>query len=286
MTQMRVSYSKNRYAVGSAAFAVLWATLPLSANAADAISNSSLTKTWVFDAGAVFQNLDGGATADLKGGRGGSIGFSQIGLDDHSISPYFAARWRFANRWRFDFTFETVDIDGNRTVSRDIQFGRIAIDSNATAASSIDVRSYSGFIGYSLVKDEKSELGARFGLTIVDAEFDLKGTVRFQNQTASTATQEANVLGPLPTLGIYGTYALSDRWTVEGSVDGLAGSLGSYSGHYLAATANLTCWITDMFALGVGYRYVDGKLEHEGDAMTSAVEFRYSGPVVKASLGF
>lgn len=283
---MRVSYSKTWNAVGSAALAALWATLPLSANAADAFSNSSLTKTWVFDAGAVFQHLDGGATADLRGGRGGSIGFSQIGLDDHSTSPFFAARWRFADRWRFDFTFELVDIDGTRTVSRDIEFGRITILAGATAASSIDVRSYSGFIGYSFAKGEKSELGARFGLTIVDAEFDLKGTVRLENRTTSTATQEASVLGPLPTLGIYGTYALSDRWTVEGSVDGLAGSLGSYSGHYLAATANLTYWITDMFALGFGYRYVDGKLEHEGDAMTTAVEFRYSGPVVKASVGF
>jgi len=38
--------------------------------------------------------------------------------------------------------------------------------------------------------------------------------------------------------------------------------------------------------LAVGYRYVDGKLEHDGDIMNKAVKLQYSGPVVKASVGF
>ena len=62
--------------------------------------------------------------------------------------------------------------------------------------------------------------------------------------------------------------------------------MDAYSGHYLAGTANLTYWINDTFALAVGYRYVDGKLEHDGDVMNKAVKIQYSGPVVKASIGF
>lgn len=284
---MILSQSKNWHVAGGCA--VLFACLvccPVQADAAEPITNPSLTKTWVFDAGAVFQNLDGGATADLNGGGGGSIGFSQIGLDDQSTSPFFAARWRFADRWRFDFTYDSVDVDGKRTVSGDIEFGFITIPASATADSSLNVRNYSGFIGYSFFKDERSELGARFGLTIMDAKFSLSGTVSGAGATTSTGTQKAEVLGPIPTLGLYGTYALSNRWTLDGSVDGLAGSIGDYSGYYLAATANLTYWINDMFALGIGYRYVDGKLEHDGNVMTKAVEIKYSGPVVKASIGF
>jgi hypothetical protein len=284
---MRLSQSKNWPAAGyCAALIACLVSFPVQADAAQPIANPSLTKNWVFDAGAVFQNLDGGATADLNRGGGGSIGFSQIGLDDHSTSPFFAARWRFADRWRLDFTFDSVDVDGSRTVSREIEFGFITIPASARADSSLNIRNYSGFIGYSFVKDEQSELGARFGLTIMDAKFSISGTANALGQTISTGTQKTEVVGPIPTLGIYGTYALSNRWTVEGSVDGLAGSLGDYSGHYLAATANLTYWLNDVFAIGVGYRYVDGKLEHEGGLVTKAVEIKYSGPVVKASVGF
>jgi hypothetical protein len=103
---------------------------------------------------------------------------------------------------------------------------------------------------------------------------------------ASLGSQTADVVGPIPTLGLYGTYALSNRWAIDGSIDGLAGHLGDYSGHYLAAATNLTYWVDDTFAVGVGYRYVDGKLEHEGSSMTKAVEIEYSGPVVKGSVGF
>jgi hypothetical protein len=31
---------------------------------------------------------------------------------------------------------------------------------------------------------------------------------------------------------------------------------------------------------------VDGKLEHDGNIMDKAVKIQYSGPVVKASVGF
>jgi hypothetical protein len=278
----RIRVSIRRVSAGSSVILACSASFASWANAGEPVTNPSLTKSWVFDAGAVFQNLDGGATAGLNTGGGGSVGFSQIGLDDQSTSPFFGARWRFADGWRFDFTFDSVDVDGNRAVSRDIKFGFLTIPLNAEADSSLQIRNYSGFLGYSFLKDERSELGARFGLTVMDAEFSLSGRLN----GASLGAQNADVIGPIPTLGLYGTYALSNRWTIDGSVDGLVGSLGNYSGHYLVATANLTYWIDDTFAVGVGYRYVDGKLEHEGSLMTKAVEIEYSGPVVKGSVGF
>ena len=271
---------------GCALLVAFSAVCPVQANATEPTSNPSLTKTWVFDAGAMFQRLDGGATAELDRGSGGSVGFSQVGLDDSSTSPFLAARWRFTDRWRFDFTYDSVIVDGDRTVSRDIDFGFITIPASATAESALKIRNYSGFVGYSFIKDEQSELGARFGLTVMDAEFSLRGAANVSGRTGSTGKQKADVVGPIPTLGIYGTYALSNQWTIDGSIDGLAGELGAYSGHYLAGTANLTYWINDTFALAVGYRYVDGKLEHDGDIMNKAVKIQYSGPVVKASIGF
>jgi hypothetical protein len=273
-------------AAGCALLVAGSAFCPVQANAAEPTSNPSLAKTWVFDAGALFQRLDGGATAELDGGGGGSVGLSQIGIDDRSTSPFLAARWRFTDRWRFDFTYDSVIVDGDRTVSRNIDFGLITIPTSATAESALRIRNYSGFFGYSFIKDEQSELGARFGLTVMDAEFSLQGTASVSGATSSTGKQKANVVGPIPTLGIYGTYALSNRWTIDGSIDGLAGELGAYSGHYLAGSANLTYWINDTFALAVGYRYVDGRLEHDGNIMDKAVKIQYSGPVVKASVGF
>lgn len=274
---------------GTCATAATWvaaaacsACVAIPAYAGEPVGNPSLTKTWVFDAGAVFQHVDGGATADLNAGGGGSVGFSQIGLDDQSTSLFLAARWRFADRWRLDFTFDSVDVDGKREASREINFGFLTIPLDAEADSSLRVQNYSAFVGYSFIKDEQSELGARFGLTVIDAEFSLSGRLNNIN----LGSQKADVVGPVPTLGLYGTYALSNRWSVDGSIDGLAGSLGSYSGHYLAATANLSYWIHDAFSVGVGYRYVNGKLEHEGSSITSAVDIEYSGPVLKGSVGF
>jgi len=113
----------------------------MPADAGEPTSNPSLTKTWVFDAGAVFQNLDGGATAELNRGGGGSVGFSQIGLDERSTSPFIAARWRFSDRWRFDFTFDSVIAGGNRAADRDIEFGFTSITVGTAVDEARSVRS-------------------------------------------------------------------------------------------------------------------------------------------------
>ncbi len=256
------------------------------ATAGEPVTNPSLTKTWVFDAGAVFQNLDGGATSELVGGGGGSVNFSQIGLDDQNTSPFLAVRWRFADNWRFDFTYDSVDVNGGHGNRSTIEFGRITIPVGYQIDSSLDTRNYSAFVGYSFVKDSQSELGVRLGVSVMDAEASLEGSVWIGGALQTTGTQNASVVGPIPTIGLYGTYALTNQWTIDGSIDGLAFNVGDYSGHYLAATATFTYWLSDIFAVGLGYRYIDSKLEHEGDVFDDVIEFRYSGPVVKASVGF
>ncbi len=147
-------------------------------------------------------------------------------------------------------------------------------------------QNYAAFLGYSLFKNSSAEFGARLGATVMDARVSLRGQAWVGGAQITAGPERARVLGPIPTIGLYGTYALSSQWSVEGSIDGLAGSLGDYSGHYLAAAATLNYWLSDQFAVGVGVRYVDGKLEHEGRAVSESIDLQSLGLVTKASMGF
>lgn len=280
---MTAEYRDLRMALLTGAVAIAGATPSF---AGEPVSNPSLTKSWVFDAGAVFQHLDGDVDAELNSGAGGSVSFSQIGLDDESVSPYFAARWRFAERWRFDFIYDSIDVDGNIGANSAIEFGRITIPVGYEVDSSLEVRNYSAYAGYSFFKDQQAELGARLGFSVLDAGATLRGEAFIGGARVVAGPESADVISPIPTIGIFGTYALSNHLALEGSVDGLAMSYGDYEGHYLAASVMLTYWINDTFGVGAGYRYIDAELEHQGDAMKESIELNYQGPIAKATVGF
>ena len=280
---MLMEFPILRLALISSAIAVVGAS---AAAAGEPVSNPSLTKSWVFDAGAVFQNLDGGVGAGLNGEAGGIVSFSQIGLDDESVSPYFSARWRFAERWRLDFIYNSIDVDGNIGANSAIEFGRITIPVGYEVDSSLEVQNYSAYVGYSFVKDDQAEFGARLGLSVLDADANLRGEAFIGGASVVVGAERAGVWGPIPTIGIYGTYALSNNLALEGSLDGLALKYSDYEGHYLAASVMLTYWINDTFAIGAGYRYVDAKLERQGDVVKETIDIVYQGPIAKASVGF
>ena len=260
------------------------ASLPVSAD--EIASNPSLTRNWVFDAGAVIQNLDGDIGATTSAGAGGSYDLSRLGLDSQNTSPFLALHWRFADRWRFDFNYDSVDTDGHRGNSTTLDFGRISIPKGYRLDSSLETRTYWGAVGYSFVKTPDTEFGARLGLNVLDSDASLKGSVRLGGKQVTVGSESVGSTGLIPTLGLYGIYAFNNHFAIEASVDGLAGSLGDYKGHYVAADVFLKYWINNTFAVGLGYRYLDSKLEHQGDLLSETIELGYSGPVVKASIGF
>lgn len=90
----------------------------------------------------------------------------------------------------------------------------------------------------------------------------------------------------VPTLGLYGTYALSNQWAIDASVDGVPFNYDGYKGSYIAATANITYWFTEQIAISARYRHTDSNLKHDGNAWDEEIEVRNSGPVIKTSIGF
>jgi hypothetical protein len=263
------------------ASAALIAIAMASAATAEPAANPSLTKDWVFEAGAIFQQLDGDATSEgsLTGGR---VRFSQIGLDRTETVPYLAMRWRFADDWRFDFNFTSLDASGSKGNNSTFEFGHSTFGIGYQLNSNYDQQVYTGSVGYSFIKDNQTEFGGRVGLSVVDADLSLKGSLG--NLTAGP--EDAGNTWVVPTLGLYGTYALSNQWTIDGSFDGMAFSYEGYEGYYVAATANVTYWFTDMFALAAGYRFIDADLQHDGSNWDEEIQVRTSGPVVKATVGF
>ncbi|MBL8882397.1 MAG: hypothetical protein JNL45_05010 [Hyphomicrobium sp.] len=256
------------------------------AHAQEAQSNPSLSKTWVVDAGVAYRRLDGDLSAITSGGKGGGYDFGRLGLDDHDTSVSADLHWRISKAWRLDLGYDGISTKGLIDNHASLDFGRITIPTGYELSSSLDVQTYSAFLGYTFTQSHDFELGGRLGLNVIDANASVSGRAFAGNKEVSAGPEYVSKTTLVPTLGLYATYAFDDRLAFEGSIDGIAGSLGSNSGHYVQMSAGLKYWLTDSFALGAGYSYLSNKIEHDGSTIDSGLEVRSHTGYLKASLGF
>ena len=256
------------------------------AKAQEVAANPSLSKAWVIDVGALFHRLDGDLSATLPSGGGGGDSFSRLGLNNYDTSFSAGLRWRFSDRWRLDLAYEEFASNGDRGNATEIEFGRITIPAGYQLLTSFEAQTYSAFVGYSFSKDATHEVGGRLGLSVLDAYASVAGSTWVGGSEIVAGPQTIGVTALVPTLGLYATYALTDRLAFEGAIDGVAGSVGVYSGHYLQLTGGLKYWFTDTFAISGGYHFLDARTEKDGDAIDSRIDVRTHGAFLKASVGF
>jgi hypothetical protein len=256
------------------------------AEAQEAAGNPSLSKTWVFDVGAMFQSLDGNLSAVTSGGKGGSYDFSRLGLATYDTSLSASLRWRMSDRWRLEFAYDELDTRGGLANSSNLAFGRITIPAGYELDSSMKARTYFAFLGYSFAKEKDLELGGRLGLGVLDADASVGGHAFVGAMEVFAGPQDIGTTTLVPTVGLYATYALDDRLALEGAIDGIAGTVGAYSAHYLQLSGGVKYWLTDSLAVSGGYRFLDAKSEHDGNGLDTGIGVRSQGAYVKASAGF
>ena len=82
-------------------------------------------------------------------------------------------------------------------------------------------------VGYSFIRQENLELGAAIGLHATDFEATLSGEGQIGNAAIQTQRRKRDLIAPMPTVGLYGGYAITPRLTVAGRVDYMSLSAGS-----------------------------------------------------------
>ncbi len=271
--------------------AVLGATLMLFAtcvavDAEPASSNPSLTSYFTVQAGALYNRTDAEVGSHLRNsGAGGSIDLSDLGAGENHFSPYLSARWRATPRWHFEVSYHNISQNGRKGAKREINFADIVIPIGWNVSTDLDVSFFSGAVGYSFLKGRSYEFGGMVGLDVYSASAKISGSA-FVGGATATRTAKESITIPVPTLGVFGTLAFNDRWSIGGKAQYLFAEYGDYSGDIFRASAEITYWFTPRTALAVGYTHVSADVSHEGARSDSDFRLQFGGPYAVVSLAF
>ena len=249
--------------------------------------NPVLDDKFTFKLGASWLKADGSFSSTREGDPTEKLTTSDLGVDDTETNAAFSARWRFTERWRLTFDYFGLDVNGNvREDFDDLDFGDIQASGFLAVDTKFKTDFYIAQVGYSLLKNERAELGIGAGVHIVRFDTKLKVSGGINNASGSVQSDSVDLTAPLPNVLGYGTYAFTPKLSLDGSVGWFGLNYDDYDGNLLTLAANLDYRLTDHFGVGVGYNYINMDLTINKSNRKDKYDIDYKGPVLYVTASF
>lgn len=273
---------------GALGRATLLAALAVAAGAARAADADSLNQSVWLRIGAFHPDIRSNVRVDhpTTGASGTEVQFEDLGLAKKKTLPTLLLGARFGGAWRAEFEYFQLRRDGRTTLGSLLNFDDTTFPVQASLETSFHSDVYRASLGYSFVKTPQAEVGAVFGLHVTSFDISLLGTVSAQGQPITTQSEKQKHTVPLPTVGLYGAFALAPNWEATGRVDLFQLKHDRYDGRLINAQANVIYRFNGNVGIGLGYRYDDYRVNATKDDFRGHLEYKFRGPQAFVEVGF
>jgi hypothetical protein len=260
----------------------------LAAAQADDWPSWPLGEKFAVSVNAFFPNLDTTVRVDASDGSPGtSISFEQnLGMANTESLPSYAINWRFAKKHSILLSHFTLNRSGSAVTSSEIRFGDEVFEIDLPISSFFDTDVIGLAYSYSLAFDEKKEFALSLGLSVQDISMGLRG-----NAGLGIISETSGVTAPLPTIGISGGYAFTDKLTVRGGVGIFAFKLSldnseELDGRTSTAAVGLFHRTFEHVEFGIVYNYFDIDVDFIDTGRLSEIDYTYHGPMIAVAAVF
>lgn len=237
---------------------------------------------------AMFPTLDTRVRVDASDqSPGTTIIFEQnLGMSDTETLPAFGLNWRFAKKHQLSLNFLRLDRSGSAITTSEIRIGDEIFSVDLPISSFFDMQITSLRYNYSLILDERKELSLGLGLSIQDLSFGIVG-----NGNLGVIEADSGITAPIPTFGLNGGYAFTDKWIGKIGFGYLSFDLAleserQLSGDVLSGYASLQHNTFERVHFGLSYQYYDVRVNWSENGLYTSVGYEYQGPVLTVTAAF
>jgi hypothetical protein len=139
---------------------------------------------------------------------------------------------------------------------------------------------------YSLLFGEKMELAIGLGLSIQDIKFGLIG-----NGGAGIIETGSGITAPVPTFGLSGGYAFTNKWIGRAGIGVFSFDLSvtdedQLSGEVQTGFVSIQHNTFEHVHFGLSYRHYDLRIDWNDSGLVTSVGYKYRGPVLTVTGAF
>ena len=252
-----------------------------AAHAAEYGEDSLPWKTWELTLGGYISTHDASLRVDSRTlGRGTKVDLEEdLGFEKALESIRIDASWRFLPRHRASFSIYQISRDAVRTLDRTIQFGDREFVIDTTVTSEFDMTVYKMSYAYSAFQNAEYDLGLSAGLHVMDMKSSLAVAGLGESEVAE-------LLAPLPVIGLRGAWAITPRLFLKGNVDVFAISIDDTRGRFTDALVAVEYDASEHFGVGIGYNRVHMNIKNDGENFYGEARAGYGAVMIYGKLSF
>jgi len=192
-------------------------------------------------------------------------------------------QWRISRRSRINLGYYKIDRSSTHTLAKDITFDGNTYEVNASVNSFFNTAIYQFSYGYSIISKPKYELGILIGTHTIGA----KAGIALNGATMGASTSnDYGFTAPLPDLGIWGGYAISDRFALNLDMDYLSLTVNSIAGRLLAYNFVIAYKLSNPFSVSLGYTGLNFQVDKTKNGVNGFLRWGYNGPTLAATFSF
>ena len=222
------------------------------------------------------------------GSEDGSFGTSidledDLGFTESTISFFASAEWRASRRSKFSLNYFDISRKATHTILKDIEFKDTTYHANASVHASAQAAIFQFSYGYAFLLNPRYEAGLTIGVHIIANKF---GLGLANNVNSLSKETDYDFTAPLPDLGIWGGYGISDKWAVRAAFNYLSLTVGDINGRILSYNAGITYYIFKNLSASVSYAGLDINVDVEKDIFQGYFKWGYKGPSFTLNYAF
>jgi len=222
---------------------------------------------------------------DASVGTGGVIGTlirleNTLGIEDDKSIARLDGFVRFNERHALDFGLWSLDRVGFTTIDEQIVFEGNTFDIGVDLASKFDTSWLRLGWRYSVLRTDRGEAGFSAGLSAYDFSVGIAGEATVSDGMGGTTVQavraEEDLLTPVPTVGMFITFAIKPRLILVARADFLDLEISDFEGNLLDTRVLIEWYFSQHVGFGVGTNTTEIAIRDTGDDPFS-VDYRQSG---------
>jgi hypothetical protein len=192
--------------------------------------------------------------------------------------------WRFGEKWRL--VGQYFASSGNETwlLEEDIEWEDVVFQAGTNAAGGAEFMMLRTFFARDFDVGERHEFGLGAGTHWLDIGSYIEGTILIEDGGTAYSRESVRVSGPLPNIGTWYNYSISDRWAFTTRFDFFSADIGKYDGTLTNFSFGVNFQIARNLGLGINYNNFDLDVGIDEDSWRGRVKTRYEG--LYANLSF
>jgi hypothetical protein len=224
-------------------------------------------------------SLDGNFVPDLP-----EIDFGgEIGLGEKTTLFSGEFGWQFSENWSFSAQRFTTERNQSATIDETIEWGELVFDVGAEIEAGTSSAITRLFFARKFLDSGPHDLRLGAGLHWLEIEAYLQGIASVNGEASQFQSRVASFKAPLPNVGAWYRYSLSERWLFSFRADWLAASIGDLSGRIINLTGGVNFALFEHFGVGVSYQYFRLDVDVSSDSWKGHADLIYDGPYLYLS---